>query len=501
MVAVAIRVDASQYIGSGHVMRCLALAEELKKNVNNVMFVMRPQPGDLCDYIEKRGFQVKRLPQPQVKMIPKSDCDYKAWLQVSELQDANEFLLFASDAEVVIVDHYGIGASWERLIKLRMSCILISIDDLVRDHISDMLIDQTASRMANEYEQTAPGSHLLVGSNYALLKAQFADLYPIAINKKIDFENHKLLLTMGGIDQPNATVKVLKTLSKATAPIPTTVVLGKKSPHFESVVSFCAQNSDWVTHIPFTDDMAALMLEHTIAIGASGSTSWERACMGLPSIIIPIAENQQQICQNLVKENVAISLSLDEVPEMLNAKLDVLLKNFEVLRANSLSLCDGKGCARVVATINSLVRHGIVLKHATNEDIRQVYDWQCLSETRRYALNPKIPTWKEHRVWMKNKLKSSKDFFYIVCYDAQQVGVVRLDNVSSSSFVISIFIAPKYHGKGLAKRALAAIDILHPSIEISATVLKENIASQALFLAAGYKQVNEELFIRRKLER
>lgn len=495
------RVDASEHIGSGHVMRCLSLAETFKKHSYDVVFVMRPQPGDLCEYCEKRGFSVERLPRPLEWMVPQNSADYQAWLQVPMLKDAVDFLSVASGADLVVIDHYGINADWEACVKSHLLCKLIAIDDLVREHNADMIIDQTVGRTAVEYHTTSSGSHVLAGSNYALLKEQFSNFHPVALAKEIDTHDHRLLLTMGGIDKPNATLKVLSALSLRETSIPTTVLLGDKTPHFESVVSFCEKHNDWVTHIPFCEDMAALMLEHTIAIGAPGSTSWERACIGLPCIVVPLAENQLQICHNLVKKNAAISLSMDEIQESLNAKLDELLIDFEALRANSLSLCDGKGCARVVAAINSLVRHGVVLKHATNEDIRQVYEWQCLDETRRYSLNPKIPTWEEHKRWMKNKLKSQKDFFYIVCYDAQQVGVVRLDNVSSSSFVISIFIAPKYHGNGIAKRALASIDWLHPSIEVSATVLKENIASQALFKAAGYRQVDEELFIRKKIER
>ena len=145
------RVDASVHIGSGHCMRSLSLADELKKQGNDVIFVMRPQAGDLCDYARSRGFRVEQLPQLRERKIPKDKADYQAWLQVSVLEDAEDFLSVTKDADLVVIDHYGITAQWENLIRQRSQCKLIAIDDLVREHEVDLVIDQTVGREANEY--------------------------------------------------------------------------------------------------------------------------------------------------------------------------------------------------------------------------------------------------------------------------------------------------------------------------------------------------------------
>lgn len=174
MVTIAFRVDASLSIGSGHVMRCLTLAEELKKYGNSVVFVMRPQPGDLCEYVLSRGFRVERLPQTKNCVIPKNTADYEAWLQVPLLEDAESFLSITADSNLVIIDHYGITAEWEALIKSRTSCKLVAIDDLVREHNADLIIDQTVGREACEYQKTSKDSHVLTGSKYALLKEEFS---------------------------------------------------------------------------------------------------------------------------------------------------------------------------------------------------------------------------------------------------------------------------------------------------------------------------------------
>ena len=349
------RVDASVHIGSGHVMRCLSLANELQRHGYDVVFVMRPQLGDLCDFTQNRGFKVEKLPKPAKFINPKSTDDYKAWLQVTVIQDVEDYLSIAVDADLVVIDHYGINIEWESRIRSSMPCKLIAIDDLVREHNVDLIIDQTYGTAANEYLLTSTASHVLAGSKFALLNTQFAKLHSLAVKKNIDKKNHRLLLTMGRVDNPNATLKVLIALSLRKNPVETTVLLSENSPHYNSVASFCEQHKEWVKHISFTKDMATLMLKHTIAIGAPGSTSWERACMGLPSIIVPLAKNQLQICQNLVDAKAALSLPLENITNLLNFKIDELLGNFEMMRSNCLGLCDGKGCMRVVEKINKLV--------------------------------------------------------------------------------------------------------------------------------------------------
>lgn len=351
---VLFRVDASSYIGTGHVIRCLSLADALKMSGCDVVFVMRTQPGDLSDYIKSRGFNISKLPEPSSAIIPNNTEDYKAWLQVDLLKDIQDFLKVAKNVDIVVVDHYGINAEWESIVKSTLSCKIIAIDDLVRKHSAELIIDQTVGREEAEYYEESPYSRVLAGTEYALLNNRFADFHAFSVKRKIYEKDHRLLLTMGGVDTPNATLNVLEALSRRDVLIQTTVLMSERSPNFDSVSSFSKLHSNWIKHIPFSEDMAALMLQHTIAVGAPGSTSWERACMGLPALVIPLAQNQQQICENLSKEEVVISLSINEINSLLNKKLDILLKNFDKMRSNALKLCDGKGVERVIAYMRKL---------------------------------------------------------------------------------------------------------------------------------------------------
>ena len=349
------RVDASIHIGTGHVMRCLSLADELQRHGHGVVFVMRPQVGDLCVHTQNRGFKVLKLPKVSKPRNPDRDDDYQAWLQVSKIKDAKDFVSVASGADIVVVDHYAINFDWEKYVKSRIPCKLVAIDDLVRQHDVDLIIDQTHGANPNEYKSGSRVNHVLAGSKYALLNAQFSEFHRLAVKKRMVNPNHKLLLSMGGVDKPNVTLEVLEALSMREAKLDTTVLLSERAPHFNSVSSFCTANQDWVKHIPFSENIANLMLKHTVAIGAPGSTAWERACMGLPSIIIPLAKNQLKIGKSLVDAGSATLLSEEEIANTLNFKLDELLSDYEKIKNNNLKISDGLGAKRVVKKINELV--------------------------------------------------------------------------------------------------------------------------------------------------
>jgi len=507
MLKVVIRSDASSYIGSGHIMRCLVLADRLKLDDHDVTFATRPQNGDLVSLIKQRGFTVHELQQPTDWVIPSTSADYVAWLQVSESEDAKECATAFSNPDLVITDHYAIGAKWHKVMKKAYHCKVIAIDDLVRAHTADLIIDQTLLREPSEYSDLNPRTEALTGTEYAIVNPLFSKHHKSQLILDIKLaDKPRVLLSMGGIDAPNATEQVLAVLRQSISPPETTVLLSPRAPHYNRIKEFAEENSAWVTHFNFVDDMADLMCKHDIAIGAPGSTSWERACVGLPSIVIALADNQQTICKNLEAVGAAISVELNAINKNLMNAYKQLIKNYSEMRSINLNLCDGKGVERIMKRINKLFNNTLNLRFATLKDVEQVYNWQCEPETRRYALNKDVPSLAEHTAWMTRKLESKNDYFYIIELAANRdkkatsVGVVRLDKSDKGKYTISIFIAPEHFGKGIAKHALKQVDILHPKAFIDAVVLKENTASQTLFSRAGYTRVSEEQFTRQPVE-
>ena len=352
---IVIRVDASIHIGSGHVMRCLVLADAFKQQGHTVQFVMRPQQGDMFDFVERRGFKTLSLPMvPSIE--PSHSADYQAWLQVSVNEDAQGFISLVSSSDIVLIDHYGVTVEWEKRIAAGLNCKLIVIDDLVRPHCADVIIDQTLGRQADEYRDSRAVT-VLTGVKYALLNKRFSALHHQQNLVTQEIVNHKLLITMGGIDKPNATLKVLKAL-KGNLPdaMSVTVLLSPKAFNYAEVSAYCDEENSWINHIDFVDDMAAAMQQHTLAIGAPGSTSWERACLGLPSIVIPLADNQKHICQSLVKYKLSLSVKLEEIDTLLLPIFKQLTDEYTAMRKRNLRTCDGKGVERVMESIMQLLR-------------------------------------------------------------------------------------------------------------------------------------------------
>lgn len=504
---VVIRADASLHIGSGHIMRCLVLACALRKEGHTVSFASRPQQCDLVEFVRNKGFEVNELVSPHCWLTPQNSADYAAWLQVSWQEDADSLIQQVDDVDLLIVDHYGLNADWELFVKNSLSCKVFVIDDLVRKHQADLILDQTLLRDAKEYQKINPNSVVLAGCDFALLNPNFINCREKVLDNMALPSKVNILISMGGIDNPNATLQTLEALSKISCNKPfVTVLLSQKAPHYQSVKDFSLQHSSWITHLDFVDNMAELMLMHHVAIGAPGGTSWERACLGIPSIIIPLAENQKTISAKLVEVGAAIMVDLDKIESALLPAYQTMVNVWPTIRLANLSVCDGLGLLRVTQCVNALVSHAlncITLRGASKSDIKQVYEWQILPETRKYALTPEIPTWEEHQMWMQAKLPSITDYFYIIesLHDKKSLGVLRLDKLSENKYVLSIFIDPQYFGQGLGKKALSYIDLMHPNITIQATVLEENLASRRLFTVANYLYLAADTFIRPPIHR
>lgn len=498
---VVFRVDASVLIGSGHVMRCLVLADALKSRGHDIFFACTPFKGDMRAYINECGYPVINLPAPEYELTPTHDADYLAWLQKSVDEDARDFAATVTVADLVITDHYAIEKEWQSAVIEALNCRLFAIDDLARCHNADLVLDQTLGRESSDYAESS--TQVLVGCEYALLKPSFANKRESALSRVLTESRPQVLVSMGGVDALNATLRVLKALDGKVDAL-FTVLLSPRSPHFNAVKTWCASKTN-VTHIEFCSDMASLMLSHDVAIGAPGTTSWERACLGLPNIIVPLADNQQLICEQLVKHNAAIKVDLDDIYDSLLQGYQTTLEQWQEFKQANLALCDGRGVRRVVFEIARLFdkrSNSLSLHRALEGDIELVYQWQSHPETRRFALTPSVPTWNEHQEWMTRKLQSVSDYFYMVndIASGRKLGVVRLDRQSEGHYLVSIFVEPNSYGKGIASQALAMVDDIHPDVTLHATVLKSNLGSRKLFQKANYQQVDDENFVRQPID-
>ncbi|WP_261903489.1 UDP-2,4-diacetamido-2,4,6-trideoxy-beta-L-altropyranose hydrolase [Vibrio fortis] len=488
---IIIRVDASTHIGSGHVMRCLVLAKALKEKKHSVSFVCRTQLGDMIGFIQDQEFDVVSLGYVTPEVEPTHSADYLAWLQCSVEKDAKDFLSKISDADIVITDHYAIGKEWQSIIRNTLNCRIMAIDDLAREHDADLVLDQTLGREKDAYANI---EHVLTGTKYALLNSYFPALREQACKRITPQGDVKILVSMGGIDAPNATLAVLAQLSTLEN-IEVTVLLSPRSPHYISVKSYC-QTKPNIKHIDFVSNMAHEMVNHDISIGAPGTTSWERACLGLPSIIIPLADNQVDNCVALVKASAVKLVDFNSIGSNLVPSYQELIDDYEVYVKCNLDICDGLGVMRVVNEIEKNHQSSITLRSAAIEDIDITYQWQSTPLVRKYFKHPEVPTRNEHRKWMLKVIKNIYIDLFIIQNDGVDVGSVRVDkNKSLNNGEISILIAPEFHGLNFAKRALIEVKKKYSSYTLTAFVHIDNQPSQHLFESSGFTRLDENNFV------
>ena len=306
---VAIRTDASLQIGIGHVMRCLTLANALKAQGADCYFISREHPGHLLEVIDQRGYKVHRLASHVVHTELAQALAHAAWLGSPWQTDANDTATILADLQPdwLVVDHYALDHRWEGALAPHYRKLLV-IDDLAdRPHRCDLLLDQNLGRQPQDYVGLVPTHcQVLTGSQYALLRPEFAALRPYSLQRRqAQPALRQLLISMGGVDQPNATGQVLQALKTCTLPADCriTVAMGLAAPWLQNVQELAAQ-MPWPTEVVVNvSDMAQRMADSDLAVGAAGSTSWERCCLGLPTLMVVLAANQQASAQALKNAN------------------------------------------------------------------------------------------------------------------------------------------------------------------------------------------------------
>lgn len=355
------RVDASSRIGTGHVMRCLTLAKALREQGAECAFIGREHPGNLFDMLEEEGFTVHRLPVPSQYAEPKKNSNsartnYSTWLGVTSKQDSSDCLavIGQSQPDWLVVDHYALDAKWEKVLKPYVGKIMV-IDDLAnRAHDCDLLLDQNLASQEKNYTDKVPeGCKVLLGPQYALLRPDFfAQRDKSLARRKLPSLAH-ILVSMGGVDADNTSGAVLDALAKSglSETCRISVVMGAQALWLGEVKQRAAAMPCQTEVLYSISNMAEVMASADLAIGAAGSTSWERCCLGLPSITVILAENQEPIAEALSQKGCALVLSLASIQQDLPEVLSRIQKQPGILKAMSLAaveVTDGHGVQEVM---------------------------------------------------------------------------------------------------------------------------------------------------------
>ena len=349
-------------------MRCLTLAKALQARGALCHFISRPHPGHLFDTIREQGFTLTALPSalkpPQAKMQDSITTELKLtpseWLGCDWQTDAAQTgeILLTLQPDWLITDHYALALPWEAALKHHYKKLMV-IDDLAdRAHACDLLLDQNLGRQIGDYTNLVPVQcQVLTGSRYALLRPEFEILRAYSLKRRANSPQLKrLLITMGGVDQINASAQVLQALHRCSLPVDCriTVVLGLTAPWMQNVRELAAL-MPWPTEVLVNvNDMAQLMADSDLAIGAAGSTSWERCCLGVPTLMVVVADNQKPIAQAMEVAHAARLIgAVSDIATQLPLVFAEILKpeSFSRMGLSASEVTDGQGVEKVLGAM------------------------------------------------------------------------------------------------------------------------------------------------------
>jgi UDP-2,4-diacetamido-2,4,6-trideoxy-beta-L-altropyranose hydrolase len=473
-----IRADASAQIGTGHIMRCLALAQAWQDAGGHVTFLMAMEAPALESRLHSEGMEVVYLP-----------------VQPGSTGDAIQTADFARQvgADWVVVDGYHFGAGFQRAIKGSGLCLLFIDDNGHAMHYSaDLVLNQNIHAHEGLYQNREPYTRLLLGTRYVLLRREF--LKWRGWKREIPDVARKVLVTMGGSDPDNVTLKVIQALQQVDVDgLEARVVVGEGNQHYEELQAAVRDSRVPIRLESNVMTMPKLMVWADVAVSGGGSTCWELAFMGLPSLILFLADNQRLIAERVDGMGAAVNLGWYEGV----SRLEIAWAVKQLVRApktraetsqRSQQLVDGDGVARVLMCLNG---EKLRLRQVREDDCRLLWEWANDSDVREVSFSSELIPWEEHLQWFKSKLESPNDIFYIaVNREEVPIGQIRYD-MNGCDAEISVSVFKKFRGKGFgsAMIKLSSQRLFNVSNvnKIHAYVKQGNEASTHIFLRMGFR--------------
>jgi len=491
-VQVAIRCDAAAEIGGGHAMRCLTLANALSEAGATVTFVAAAMPEAIAERIRLAGHALRRIPASAELRREGEKWEEPPLGAEAQLADARATAEAIGEADWLVVDHYLLDPRWHSAARGFADRILV-IDDLAnRPYDCDILLDQTFGRSPDDYRELTPESaKILAGAIYALLRPEFARERPAALERRQEGGPvRRILVSMGTTDPGGLTGRIVGQILSAAPQCAIDVVLGSQATSLDEVRALATRHPAVSVHVD-SDRMAELMRDADFAIGAAGSTSWERCCLALPAIVLPVADNQRLGAENLERAGAVL---LADSP----ADVATLLKGLEdrlriSMIAAAAAITDGNGTQMVVDAVSGGKLFGqdqLELRGAVSDDSRTVWLWRNDFTTRRFSQTSDPIGWRDHVRWWQSTLKSADRHLLIAELAGTAVAMVRFDLSDEGGFEVSINLAPSARGSGLGGRILAKacnkFRAVHDGARLLATVHPENPPSRAIFQKLGF---------------
>lgn len=479
-----VRADASTATGTGHLMRCLALAQAWQAHGGKVVFITACESESLRHRLTDEGFEVVELKKP--------------YPDPSDWEITAQELRFNPGARVVL-DGYHFDPNYHLLVK-EMGHRLLVIDDMahLEHYYADIILNQNIGAEKLEYK-CKPGTRLLLGTSHVLLRREF---WPWkGWQRHIPEVAQNVLVTMGGSDPENVTLKVIRVLEKvAVNQLRLIVVVGGSNPHSETIKKVVFSSNLKVQLIESTNEMAELMAWADLAVSAGGSTCWELAYMGVPTCTIILSENQVAVAESLSELGAAYSfgwygvVSEKDMAQVLTEHLLSYDMRYSLLNCGK-SLIHGNGVKRVTQLLKEAT---LDLKEANIDDCYLVWEWANDPVTRVQSFTSEQINWEDHKLWFESTLFDPRSFIFIAFNDEAPVGLIRF-NKRKNDATISISVAPGHRGRGYSseiikmgtQKIFSATDVE----TVHAYVKPSNAASKRAFVKAGF-DLNDEVLIK-----
>lgn len=498
---VALRVDASATMGMGHLQRCLSLAQALVELGARVDLLVRRlddvAPQVLASPAVTVGLVVHWLPAPAISYVPEAEGpSHQAWAGVHWAQDAKDTVAALRDAAPgwLVVDHYAFDARWHAAIRQDLGCQLLVIDDMAdRALDADALLDQNwdADHRAKYAPHLRRRPRWMTGPRYALL----SEAYREALRYRFHAQVRSLGIFVGGTDPGGASVQVLRTCRRSGFAGPIEVVSTSASPHLTELRAACVDTPGASLTLD-EPNLAAFFARHDLQIGAGGGATWERCCIGVPTIGLVLAANQMAVVPALDKLGVLQAARLDcqsdpaGVPA-LSQVLTALLADpiaREVLGERAATLVDGRGAQRVALSLLCATLH---LRPATSGDGQMLHRWRNHPAVRALSGTTAPISLADHLDWLQCVLAAGDRWLFVAEVGRLPVGCIRFDRLAADRIEVSLYLDPDLQGLGLGQRLLLAGEqAMHGQLghgfAVDASVVPGNTASQRLFQACGY---------------
>jgi UDP-2,4-diacetamido-2,4,6-trideoxy-beta-L-altropyranose hydrolase len=500
---VVFRVDASSLIGTGHVMRCLTLARALRKAGARCRFICREHESNLIASLFEEKFEVIKLggtgPAQMNRAVIAAETDYESSLGTGWQEDAKETIEAIYEVpDLLIVDHYGIDTRWEAALRPHVQKIM-AVDDLAnRHHDCDILLDQNlVANFKNRYDSKVPSSCIrLLGPEFSLLQPEYFNLRFTAAPRTGPVK--RILISFGGADRANLTgLSVSAFISLGRVDIEVDVVISRDSPCAAQIAHYASIYPNIHVHHSLPT-LAHLMLKADLAIGAAGSTSWERCCLGLPAIVVTLAENQKPIAEELERSNLARWIGDSETiteREVSDALVSVIGRpSLELSSRECLNVTDGCGTTRVAEVLMSNVETSLLVRPAELSDEGFLLGLANDSLVRKNAFSSNLISSETHKEWFYRRLRdpARTQIFIVEIFNGLPIGQVRFERAGVDRCEIHYALAPYFRNRGLAapmlKKAFLEVADLLSRVTIFAKVKKNNLASLRVFTKLNFNQ-------------